>query len=447
MNYEDNFYKKYIKYKYKYLQKINSLKGGGRYDCVPENKYKDICVEKENGKYRSKESCVNDCEVYYVRNELKKVNIDKEASKFYLFIKDIIKTEKVDVYLKGGNVLGLKVLKMIYDKYKNNDNKFRAVFMEFLKLELIKDWDFAGYTREAITSEYREKFDNIAKQYRLHQRATKFILYQTEKPILLEEKPLFEIAILDSDSFSKLEIPLTTMKVRVTEYNVKYVFMLCKLFYSYKENGEDFDFDILRRILEKIQVIIYPHKNGLYNVTNNFDKGGLNNKILEFIKPYEDFDKNLPQFLATHIEDPFRILYRLPEKNIPKNDRVKKFIQKHLTNSNQEWLFDSAFITKITKLFCENLGAKLLEIYKDEYIKTFDIKKSIEHVNTFLSGVSFGRIEVDYKMLTDNGKTLLSLLFSNLIKEIDKKNINEIGMELKIFKFMRFLVNKTNIIT
>lgn len=447
MDYTENFYKKYIKYKLKYnnLKSANliDLKGGGRYDCVPENKFKDICIEKENGKYKSKDGCINDCEVQYIRNELKKVNIDRESSQFYLFIKDIIKNEKVDVYLKGGNVLGLKVLKMIYDKYKNNDTKFRRIFKEFLKLELIKDWDFSGYTKKEITKDYREHFDTIARQYKLHQRASRFILYQTKKPILLEGKPLFEISILDSDTFSKLEIPLTTMKVKVTEYNVKYVFMFCKLFYAYKNTGDEIDFDILKRMLEKIDVIIYPHKNGLYNVTNNFDKGNLNDEILGFIKTYNDFDKNMPQFLATHIEDPFRILYRLPEKNIPKNDKIKEFLNKELNIKNQEWLFDSVFIKKMTKLFCENLGNKLVNLYKEEYIKTMDIKKSIIRVDKFLDGISFARIELDYQMLTDNGKNLLKLIFNNLINEIDKKNINEIEMDMKLFKFIKFYSNQT----
>ena len=160
MDYTENFYKKYIKYKLKYNNlkssnlnntkssnldntKSNNMEGGGRYECKPQNNFKDICVENENGKYKSKDGCVNDCEVQYIREQLKKVNIDRESSQFYLFIKDIIKNEKVDVYLKGGNVLGLKVLKMIYDKYKNNETEFKKVFKEFLKLELIKDWDFA----------------------------------------------------------------------------------------------------------------------------------------------------------------------------------------------------------------------------------------------------------------------------------------------------------------
>jgi hypothetical protein len=452
MNYKDNFYEKYLKYKLKYnilkynkFKILNNMNGGNRYDCIPNNNFKDICIEKNNGKYKTKEGCINDCETLYIRNEIKKIKIDSEASKFYFFVKDIIKNENIDVYLKGGNVLGLKVLKMIYDKYKNNIDEFKKIFKEFLKLELIKDWDFAGYTKKEITLEYREKLDGIALKYKLHQRAKTFILYQTKKPILLEEKPLFEISVLDSDSWSKLEIPLTTMKVKINEYNIKYVFMFCKLFYSFKNYEEEFDYDILFRMLDKINILIYPHKNGLYNVTNNFDKGELNDELIKFIKTYNDFDKNMPQFLATHIEDPFRILYRLPEKNIPKNDKIKEFLKKNLNIKNEEWLFDSEFIKKMIKLFCENLGKKLVDIYKQSYIKTFDIKKSIESIDLFLNGVSFSkRIQLDYDMLTNNGKNLLKLIFQKLIDEIEIKNINLLEIDMNLFKFIKFYANQTN---
>ena len=90
--------------------KLNNMKGGTRYECNPNNKFKDICKEKENGKYKSKDGCINDCEIQYIRNEIKKINIDGEATKFYLFIKDIIKNEKFDV------IFALLVFQHIHEK-------------------------------------------------------------------------------------------------------------------------------------------------------------------------------------------------------------------------------------------------------------------------------------------------------------------------------------------
>ena len=443
----EEYYKKYLKYKTKYinLKKLNKVQMGGfKYDCDPTKKFAEICFENDDGKYKTKDGCINDCETKYISNELTKIKIRGETIPFYLFIKDLIQNEKISVYLKGGNVLGLKLLKLIYDKYKNDDTKFRKCFAKFLELDLIKDWDFSAYTQnhKEITGEYREKLDKIAKKYKLFQRAKTFCLYQTRKPILLEGKPLFEISVLDSDSFSKLEIPLTTMKVKVNEYNLKYVFMFCKSFVAYKEKGEKFDFDILKRMIDKIKVDIYPHKNGLYNVTNNFDKGGLNDDIINFINTFEDFDKNMPQFLATHIEDPFRILYRLVEKNIKKNDKIKDFLKTELNYTREDWLFESKFIEKMIKLFCEKLGDKLTNIYKEEYVKTMDNKKSFEKVEEFLSGISFNRIEMDYNMLGDMGKTLLNLIFINLIKEMGKDNIINMESESRLLRFIKFFMDK-----
>jgi len=456
--YPDTYYKKYLKYKIKYntlksrhalnnLQ-TNNLQSGGansRYDCIPTNKFVDICVDKENGKYRTKESCINDCESKYIKNEMQQAKIYHEALPFYLFIKDIINNEKITVYLKGGNVLGLKLLKMIYEKYKNDDIKFKKCFAEFLKLDLIKDWDFSGYTPDNITPEYRQKLDKIGLKYKLHQRAKTFCLYQTRRPILLEGKPLFEISILDSDGYSKLEIPLTTMKVKVNEYNLKYVFMFCVSFFEYKNTGKEFDFNIMKRMLEKINIIIYPHKNGIYDVRNDFDKGGLTDDMIKFIKTFDDFDKNLPQFLSTHIEDPYRMLYRLVEKNINKNNKIKDFLKEQLSINDQHWLFDSKWIDKMIKLFCEKLGENLVFIYKNEYTNSLNINKSIDKVQEFMEGISFNRIETDYETLGETGKKLLKLIFMPLIQEIGKENISNYDeSKNKIIKFMKFLIAKNS---
>jgi hypothetical protein len=405
-----------------------------KYECYPKNKFIDICVKNKDGKYNSKDACVNDCENKYIDNELIKINIKYETQPFYLFIKDIIVNEKIDVYLKGGNVLGLKILKMIYEKYKNDDVKFKEVFKKFLELDLVKDWDFSAFTKnnKVITPEYREHLDKVARKYKLVQRASTFILYQTKKPILLEEKPLFEISVVDSDNYSKLELPLTTMKIKFNQYNLKYVFMFCKSFLAYKQKGEPFDFNIIKRMLNKIDIIIYPSRNGLYNVTINnkqFDKGKLNDDIVKFIKTFAEYDKNLPQFLATHIEDPFRILYRLIEKNIKKNDNIKKFLNDELNINNQNWLFDSEFIKTSIRLFCKKLGEELRKQY---------INNGIEGVEHFLSGISFNRIESDYTMLTNDGKELLKSIFSKLINEMTIDKINKLKSESRLIKFIKF---------
>jgi uncharacterized protein (UPF0305 family) len=443
-----SYYNKYLKYKLKYynlkykLELNNSLEGGGKFNCDPNKKFSEICYEETNGKYKSKDSCINDCENKYTRVQLEKIKIFNETIKFYLFVKDIIQNENIKVYLKGGNVLGLKILQMIYEKYKNNDKKFKECFDEFLKLDLVKDWDLSAYTGNPITEEYRDKLDKIAGSYKLVPRAKTFILYQTKHPILLDDKPLFEISVLDNDVFSKLEIPLTTMKVHVNEYNLKYVFLFCKEFYAYKINGDPFDFDVIKRLLSKIKIIIHPYVNGIYKIQNNFDNGKLNNKLINFIKQYSKNDINLTQFLATHIEDPYRILYRLVSKNIKKNNKIKDFLKDHLNITNEKWLFDEKYITLHINNFTEKLGEKILDIYKDNYKSNKDIITSLISVEEFLAEISFNRIKSDYDVLEENGVKLLKNIFGNLIKYIKKEDLEKIIIDNKFIDFVKFLATK-----
>ena len=426
----------YNKYK-KYHDKINSLNNqfvGGKFDCQPKNEFKNICQESSTGKYKSKDSCLNECENLYIKDQLIKENLYQETGKFYNFIKELINKEKMTVYIKGGNALGLQVLKMIYDEYKNNDQKFKKYFDEFLKLELIKDWDFAAYTKKEITENDRDMLDKLAKQYQLVPRAKTFILYQTKKPILTDDKPLFEISILDNEKYSSMEIPLTTMKVKVTEYNVKYIFMCAKSFISHKK-GQQFDMELLKRMISKISVIINPHQNGFYNDPKNFDKGELNDKLIEYIRNYAKYEKNLPQFLATHLEDPFRMLYRLPEKNIPKTKKIIKLLETTLPHMRYiGWLFDPDFVIEMIELFTKELGNKIEKIYE---------KDGIDSVDKFLDGVYWSRTEIEYnKLIGEFGKKLLNNILGKLIKQMGKDNIEKLDSKNKFYHLLQFLTKQ-----
>ena len=53
-----------------------------------------------------------------------------------------------------------------------------------------------------------------------------FILYQTEFPIKLNDVALFEISIMEDEIFSNLELPLTTMKIKINKKNLNHIFQL-----------------------------------------------------------------------------------------------------------------------------------------------------------------------------------------------------------------------------
>ncbi len=436
-----SYYEKYMKYKGKYLE----AKGGERHECKPTNPYAKICIPSLDGKYKSKESCINDCENKYINHNLIKAHIKGESMGFFLFIKDIIANENIDVYVKGGTIIGLAVLKLIYNKYKNNDIKFKSCFKKFLELDLIKDWDFASYTKnnKIIDDAYRKKLDNIAWGYKLVPRAKTFILYQTRKPILIDNTALFEISVLDSDAYSKLELPMTTMKVKVHEYNLKYIFMFAKSFLTHKTIDEEIDLDIIKKMIEKTNIIIHPHKNGLYDPGNNFDRGELNDDLVKFIDDFANRDKKITQFLVTHMQDPFRLLYRLPEKNIPKTIKIKDFIKHELQETHMpSWLMDTESVINMSKKFVEELGLKLYDIYTKSFNSNKSVKDAMDHVIGFMLGIKFNRIQIDYEMLHDNSKHLLKLIFKPLVNKIKLEEIEKLDNKDKFVFFIKFLIKK-----
>ena len=68
--------------------KTNNLNQNGgskiRFDCVPTNNFLDICVEKENGKYKSKDGCINDCEGKYIMTQMDKIHIKHEIGRAHV---------------------------------------------------------------------------------------------------------------------------------------------------------------------------------------------------------------------------------------------------------------------------------------------------------------------------------------------------------------------------
>jgi hypothetical protein len=408
---------------------VNDSQSGGKYGCNYQNKFDEICKDDDKGIYKSKESCINDCETRYIDNQLVIGKIKHETMKFFLFIKELINNEKMEVYIKGGNVLGMKILRLIYKQYKNTD-KFEYYFNKFLELELIKDWDFVAYSKKKLTDEYKIKIDSIAKKFKLVSRAKTFILYQTKRPILIEDKALYEIAIYDKElinEYSQLEIPLTTMKIQINQFNLKYIFMFSKSF-----RDKTFDLSIIKRMIEKIHVSIHPYENGMYK-TKNIDRGNLSKDMLNFIFKYKQYDTNLPQFLITQTTDLTRMIFRLIEKNIPKTDKIYHFLKNDIKYEKKpRWLLNTKFIMNMIDKFSKELGKKLLEIYKST--------KSIEKINLFLTGVRIDRIEIDFDKLTEQGKLLVKNIFSNLIKEIGEDVIKDLNNDDKLNKLLKFLI-------
>ena len=441
---------KYLKYKQKYLELISKLEyissenknaevnnyinniliGGKRknnnsknnsknnlsserFNCEPENKFSEICSSNSKGYYNSKASCVNDCENKHIKYNLKKANIYNETNIFSNFIYTLL-SKNYEVYLKGGSVLGLYILNLLYEKYGSDYTTFEKYFNDLLKLDLIKDWDFSVYTNTPIDDNLEKNIASIAKSNHLVRRAKTFILYQTEFPIKLKDDELFEISIMEKEIFSNLELPLSTMKIKINKKNLNHIFMFAKCFYSYKVKNIPIDTDIIKHMISKLNFYIYPNKNGLFSINkDNYNIGSLNNNIVEHIKKFShNLDKE--QFLITYIQEPNRIFYRLLEKNIPKVEKIISFLKKYDLPSEQSWLLDTNSIQKLINSFISNLGDKIIDVYN----KQSNPIDGLNAVTDFLEGVNLRRIEIEYPNTGEKGKNLIKKLLSKVYKKI-----------------------------
>jgi hypothetical protein len=418
--------------------KVNNINNivGGKYICNPNtNKSEQICstqtkdqLSKSNKNiFKTKTECENECEKKFINVQLKKSNLFNESVQFYLFIKDLINKEHMKIYIKGGNVIGLAVLKLIYDEYKSDNAKFSYAFKNFLSMELIKDWDFTAYTNGKDTDEkYRAKLDKLAAKYKLVPRAKTFILYQTKVPILVYEKALFEIAIIPEDTpYSKMEIPLTTMKVEVNEHNLKYIFIMAKNFYSYKTKSIPIDLNIVKKVISRTNIIIHPHKNGLYDPGYKIDTGDLNLNLISFIKNLTSGDKYWTQFLITQLEDPYRLIYRMPEKNLKKTKQISEFIKTNLPKTSKpNWLLDTKKTYNVLENFIDKLGFKLKKIYLETLL--------LESVLDFLKDANFGKpqIQIEWNELGLDAKNRIKRIFEPMVIQIGKKDFKKMIISL-----------------
>jgi hypothetical protein len=430
-----NYHQKYIKYKSKYLNllreskeqtggAIPKSKSGSKYKCDPNKKYLEICNEDPHGTYKSKESCNNDCEIKYINRHLNQAKLRGETTQFNLFILELLK-KGIKIYIKGGCVLALKLLKIIYDN--STKQNFDKYFNEFVKLELIKDWDFSSYVEDnSITEEYRNGLDKLAKKYNLVPRAKTFILYQTRRPIHIGDQALFEISVLESDNKLDMELPMSTMKVKINQRNLFHVFMFAKSFFVNKMKNEPFDLDILKHILDDIEFIIPKNKSGLFAV-DKLSTGDLKEPLIDFIKEFAKNDINVVQFLVTHLVEPNRLCFRI-FKNINKVNKINTYIKENnLENARQSlsFLFDSIKIKNIVETFTEALGSKLYTIYNN----------NLSNVEEFLTGINLNRIQIHFNEFDCNGKNYIKTIFERLYKELPEGYTSD----SKLFKILSFL--------
>jgi hypothetical protein len=421
---------KYIELKKSYLSQHGGADGNERYVCDPSKTFIDICYGDPDGKYKTRDRCVNDCEGHYINHQLKISGLLTETIQFTTFILGLIDMG-LHIYTKGGSALGLFVLQTLHNKYPNH--KFEEHFHDYVDLNLIRDWDFAAYSDTPIDDDLKDKIHALTQKSRLASRASTFILYQARRPIQIDGNALFEITILDNEQYSKMEIPMTTMKIPITRHNLKYIFIFANSFYSNKVNGDPFDMDVITRMLTKINVKIKPHRKGLYIATQKtFDPGDLSRDMIKFINTFRKHDPNMPQFLVTHIIDPTRLFYRLLSNNLPKMRKICRFlIEKNIVKSTPDWMIDADFILDKVYLFIGDLSKKIAGLYR---------QGGIDAVQKFMTGVELNRICTNYDRTSIEGLEMARHMFLPLYRNIaddirDLKNSDKNSV-INILKFM-----------
>lgn len=418
---------KYVKYKHKYL-KLKALIGGDgdMYGCDIVRGFGEKCIKDEKGTYETFDECDEKCTIVYIDVNSQYKELRDEVENLSNFIRTML-NKKFDVYLKGGSVIGLLVAKLMGDKLRSN-------FEKFLELDLIKDWDFTVYT-EIIVEKMKivkkgeidpyplpkEVADELKKNMLKSEGATIGIVRYEKKKIVIGTDYQYEISVKPNDAISDLEIPMTSMKVKITTANINTIFALANQFFRYitEKNSKLIDIDFFIKVLKDTDIIINKHENGLF-IVDTVDYAGLSSKMISCINGTTD-NINERQFLVCQITEPDRLFVRLLSKNIKKSDRIYELLGK-----TESWLLSKKRVFDLCQKFLSNIGKMILE----EFVsidETFRLYTSVLKINN-VRKVKFCEIlQEKYKTLektySDNIKSTnqaISKEYTSKLEQINK---------------------------
>lgn len=305
------------------------------------------------------------------------------------FIKKILETYNVDLYLKGGAVIGIYLLKVISQK----DN-FEFLYHEYKKLNLIHDFDFMINDDRLKTDYFYYEF---GKEYQitLHGKSknkTSSLLVMRSS-IHLNNK-LFELCLSDSK-----ELPMTGMKILITKDNVDDFFTLF-------ENIHCVNISHLK-FLKNIEIEIPPcDENGMFcNLSNNTHLLDVNNHLNNIILNTTS-DKNHQLCLYYLIKNPSN-LSRCQWKNVEKSNKIKKYYQ-HL-DAYPRWLLND--ITPLIDNFIHHLNNYINNIYL-QYQK--EINLLVIEINKYDLEMMINECLYDLSGIGGNPEDVLNFLYHNI---------------------------------
>lgn len=266
-----------------------------------------------------------------------------------------------NLYLRGGAVISLKLLQ--------DDYKFP-----------IKDFDFVLEDERCCNDYFYYEF---GKEFGIFLNGSPKPSQgkNTKLHVLRNRKLKYELSVCVKDS---LELPMTSMKILITENN-------CIPFFDLIENINESTF------LKQLNIIIPNHINGMFVGAGSpslTDQLSINTSI-DAIICNTTSDTICQQFIYYMVKNPTNIA-RLKFKNRPKSEQIKKLHQ-------YTWLVTDDMLNLIN-LFIVNLTIYIDNIY-NEYKNDIDLTKQI---------------------LTKNLYTNLTAIYIEMFQKIDKlfENVN-----------------------
>jgi hypothetical protein len=420
-----NYLDKYLKYKNKYL-KLKQLQYGGNFNCLGDDvagkRIKDeLCIEADAGKYANKIDCEKDC--FYLEFN-KEIEIWK---RYFTYIYDTY--PNIQILCKGGSVLGLYVLKILFET-----NQSEEKLTKFRDLNLIKDWDF---TILNVTHEIKEDLIRKAEELNIKNEAQSMIVIRYQKGLKINTDFVFELSIKDHQQvLSDYEIPLTVMTLNLTRENLNLFFDLTRYF----SNILPMDLHLLKYTLDKLSegktlgsLGNYQFRHGLFYLNNEheIDKAGLDDRIISLmdipIDPYNG--PSIKQFLITQMREPDRLFNRFMNKNLQKSRKIVKLFTEFRIDI-PDWLFSERnieILTTIINTFLDRINEYVEHTFNSIVEKDITNKQKMKafyiEIDKFINNINLGRI--DKSVIEKNRDLILKLFPYNHVKIIEDDKSKE----------------------
>jgi len=440
----------------KQLEWIKSIKISSFIDKLKNNNKKKIIkkieIDKENLSTNSSNSLNS---------------IDDEINHYIeLFKYSFINYSSINFFLKGGFVIGFKIIQLITENLLNNQITLNPKQIIIDTMEFVRDFDITV----CINSLDNNQYQYMLNQFLSNEIILKYFRKEGQVVIVLRDKNNLKTLSNQSESFIEmsikncetphdtshlidLEIPLTSMMVQIHNSNIELVFSIIKSYYMLQQYGIELEDEFYYSLVQKINLLsIQIYKTtpqGLFDVLECYYSSGntkLGKEIIEQIENtsnqiMSNSDKindnhitnseSIKQFLASSIIQPDRLFIRLVGKNIPKSARCQRVLEKYsIPISNINWLLDKDILNKIIITFLTNLSK--LYIDWEKIINCTDCSTS-----------SINKHIIDSKIHLMDKTIFCGCNLGRLIGEIDKiSNSNDLNKMIGVYDLLKIIFGK-----